>query len=114
MQEILSLSYDAGAASLLVRVAAVKESKHVPGVMVRQLGVPEPQAALAVSALPPDLLAAWRTLVTGLPGLVVQEHESAATPTAVEERSAALARREFELAQREAAFEATQRAALES
>lgn len=107
MLEVLSLSYDAGTASVLAKVAAVKESEHVPGVMVRQLGAPEPQARIAVADLPEPHQTAFRALLAALVPIVQGAHGALAKdPDAVARRAAELAEREHRIAaERQAADE---------
>lgn len=108
MREVLSLSYspDAG---LLVKIAAVKESEHVPGVMVRQLGVPEPQATISLDDLEPRHAEAFRALLATLPDIVDAKHAAlAASPEKIAEEAAQLAaeRHAYEAARKERAEEA--------
>lgn len=102
MKEVLSLSYDASAASVVVKVASVKESEHVPGTFVRQLGAPEPQAHIRVDDLPAPHGAAFRALLAALPSLVEVKHAAdVADPAALAAKAAAVAAQEQALATRE-------------
>jgi hypothetical protein len=107
MQEVLSMIYDAGSASVLVSVSAVRESEHVPGEFVRQLGVPEPTVRFPVSELPTDLQSLFLTFLAGIIPKVVEAHERVVSdPDELARRASAIEAKAFELAQREAALSA--------
>lgn len=83
MREVLRFDFDASSDTVLVRTAAWAESTSVhpttgarlmntdgSPIIVRQLGVPEPQATFALSELPEPHGTAFRALLAVLPDLV--------------------------------------------
>ena len=102
MREVLSLQYDASVDALIVNVAATKESEHVPGAMVRQLGVNEPQADFDLDELPIDHQVAFRALLTWLRDATEEKHAAlAASAEAMTAKATALASAEHALKLRE-------------
>jgi hypothetical protein len=98
MKEILSLSYDASTRAVVAVLAHTKESEHVPGTFVRQLGLPDYTERVLIDDVP-ELQAALDRLV----GLV--ESRAQAKGLASPELIAAhaeIARREERLAKNEA------------
>jgi len=108
MREVLSLSYDAAAAALLVTASAVKPSEHVPGAYVRQLGEADPQTAFSLDELPPEHEEAFRSLLVWLSEETAARHAAAAAaPEEVARRAAAVAGAEYELRVKEEAAKKT-------
>lgn len=104
MREVLSVQFAAASDSFLVTIAAVKESEHVPGVMVRQLGTPEPSAAFAVDELPEEHKAAFRSLLEFLLGATEEKHAAMASdPSKLAAKASELAVRETRLRETEKA-----------
>lgn len=102
MREVLSLHYSAASRTLLSTVAAVKESEHVPGTFVRQLGVPDPKASVQVDELPEHLRESFDELLEWLLPIVEEKHAAvAANPTAMALKASDLAAREQALLERE-------------
>lgn len=99
MKEVLRLEYDAGAGGLLATVSVVKESEHVPGVFVRQVGpgVPEPTASVALEELSPKAQEAFRLLLDELIPLVEKKHAAAvADPAEIAAAAARMAAAEYD------------------
>lgn len=97
MKEVLSLQFDAATDALVVKVAAVKESEHVPGTFVRQLGVPEPEARFTLAELGAHE-APFRALLAALVPMVDAKHGAVASdPAALAAEASRLARREQEI-----------------
>jgi hypothetical protein len=98
MRHVLSLEYNAAVDSLLVTVAAVKESEHVQGTFSRQLGAPEPRAGFSLEDLPPEHAVAFRSLLGWLATATEEKHAAAAMePAAIAARASAVAHAEHEL-----------------
>lgn len=92
MREVLSFEYDAAADSLTATISTVRESEHVPGVMVRQLGVPEPKARVLIDELPPVHATAFRALRAALVPIIDAKHAAAiADPAALAAKAAQVA-----------------------
>lgn len=99
MKEVTRLAYDLASDTILATVSVVKESEHVPGAMVRQLGVPEPTASIRLDELPSEAQTAFRALASALIPLVEQRHGAlVADPEKVAAKAAELAGREQQIA----------------
>jgi hypothetical protein len=87
MKEVLSLTYTP-MGGLLVKVPALKESEHAPGEMVRQLGVPEPQATFTLDEIPVN--ESFAELLAALPDMVAAKlgAEVIASPKLTEQAAA--------------------------
>ncbi len=101
MKEVLSLQYEAGADAFVVCVSTVKESEHVPGALVRQLGVPQPTARVLLGELPPEHGDAFRALLAALVPLAEKRYaEVIADPLELAAAAARLAQEEQRAAAR--------------
>jgi hypothetical protein len=99
MREVLRLEFDAAADAILVTVAATKQSEHVPGTFVRQLGVPELTASIPVASLPKAQAAAFRALLVNLiPLTETKVADDVADPAALAKKAADVARMQQSLA----------------
>lgn len=104
MREVLAFAFNAATDSLLVTVAAVKESEHVEGVMVRQLGMVDPSATFEIEALPDEHKTAFRNLLGFLLDATEEKHaELANDPNALAAKASELAVREQRLREEEKA-----------
>lgn len=104
MFKVLSIQYEDGSDALLVRLGEFRESEHVEGTFVRQIGAAEPLVRIALADLPQDVASTFASLLDALPALATAKHdELASDPAKLAEAASQLAQREQALALTETA-----------